>query len=274
MHKICDLHTHSFCSDGSDSPTELLEAAVSAGLSAVALCDHNTVSGLQEFARAAENKPIEAVLGVEITSEYNNKEMHILGLFLKKEALKEIKEYLDVITRRQIKSNREMIERMVQSGIKITHNEVCAIAGNAVPNRVHVANALVKHGYAQSVREAFDKFLYEKHGFYKPVKRLDALDVVGFLASVGAQPVIAHPMLHFSFAELSDFIIKARESGLIGLESIYPRYTTENTEEAQRLCEMFSLKNSGGSDYHGANRPEVKLGELQVPIEYFENLKP
>lgn len=274
---LCDMHTHSNCSDGSFSPEELIEEAKKEGIAAIALCDHNTVSGLTRFINAAKESGVIAVPGVEITSAYKGKEVHILGLFLKECHYQKIANYLEQINIRKIESNKLLAKRLNEGGYVISYDAVLKIAGKAIPNRVHFAKALFAKGYVSSVAEAFDTILAEDGEFYKPAKKLDSLEVIRFLQAVDAVTVLAHPFLNFSKTELCEFLQKAKQYGLVGMETIYPLFSKEDSALAQEIAKEFALIASGGTDFHGINKPDIKLGRgkhnIFVPYEVYENLR-
>lgn len=277
IEKVCDLHVHSSCSDGTDSPEEVVCIAEKAGLSAVALCDHNTVAGLTRFINAAENSRIIAVPGIEITCQYNSKEVHILGLFLKADKFKDVAEYVVEINIRKTESNEILIERLNNAGYIIDYQEVLTEAKGAIPNRAHFANVLVRKGYVSNSKIAFATLLSPDKGFYTEAKKLDAIDVVAFLHSIGAMPIMAHPLYNLSYDELTSFLPKAKKMGLVGMECIYPLFDEAQTKQAYELADMFGLNVSGGSDYHGANKSDTKIGvgknNIKVPFSVFEELQ-
>ncbi len=274
---LCDMHIHSNCSDGSFSPEELINEAKKEGIKAIALCDHNTISGLTRFVNASKDSGVIAVPGVEVTSAYKGKEVHILGLFLKESQYPRIAEYLEQINIRKIENNKLLAKRMKEGGFAINYEAVLNIAGDAIPNRVHFAKALLEKGYVSSVSEAFETVLAENGVFYKPAEKLDALEVVRFLRSVGAVPVLAHPFLNFSYAELCKFLSKAKKCGLVGMETVYPLFSEEEADLAKSLAKEYGLIPSGGSDFHGTNKPDIKMGRgkdnITVPYQFYENLK-
>ncbi len=275
--KFCDLHIHSNCSDGVDAPEELIKIAKASGLSAVALCDHNTVAGVSRFEAAARGSGVIAVAGVEVTAEALGKEVHILGLFIKENVREKLTDCLSVINRRKEAAGIALTERLSAAGYEIDYKTVKALAGDAQPNRVHIARALMEKGYVSSVKEAFDKLLREGGDFYIPPKRLDALEVIEFLSSLNVLPVMAHPLMNLTVSELEEFLPKAKSRGLVGMETIYPLYDAEKTEKARELAERFSLLPSGGSDYHGINKPDTFMGKgknnIFVPMCIYEGLR-
>ncbi len=276
MNTFCDLHAHSNCSDGADAPEALISIAKAAGLGAVALTDHNSIAGLSRFESSAKASGVIAVPGIEVTAGYLGKEVHILGLFVSPAARAPLTAYLEEMNKRKRQANRDLIGRLCAAGYHIDEAAVFDTAGDALPNRVHVAKELVKGGYVASIPAAFATLLAEGGDFYRPAKRLDAMEVIETLRSLCILPLLAHPMISLTPDELSEFLSAAKEKGLVGMETLYPMYTSEQTALAAALAKRFDLLPSGGSDYHGANRPGVSLGhgegDLAVPMSFYQSL--
>ncbi len=279
---ICDLHVHSSCSDGSFSPEELIAEAKREGVAAVALCDHNTLAGLGRFEKAARKTDILAVPGVEITAGVTvgngeEREVHILGLFIPRRARRSLAELLSVIDHRKRESNRETVDRLAEAGYAIDRDAVRAAAGEATPNRVHIARVLMERGYVGSVKEAFDTLLRDGGGFYRAPARLDALEVIECLHERGAVPVWAHPLLTLSREEIRALLPIAREHGLAGVETVYPLYSEEDAAFMAEIAAHTGLLPSGGSDFHGVNKPDTRMGcgkdNICVPFEIYLRLK-
>ncbi len=277
MTVCCDLHVHSNCSDGSCSPEQLVVLARETGLSAIALCDHNTTAGLPRFLAAAAGTALAAVAGVEVTCGFEGKEVHVLGLFLPPDKFGETAEFLTEINTRKLDSNARLLKALGAAGYAITAENVQAFAGDAIPNRVHFAKALVQIGAVDSVKAAFDTLLSESCGYYRSAEKLDALAVVAFLRSVGALPVMAHPLLNLTDEELHRFLPRAKEYGLVGLECYYSLFITQQTKQALKLASDYGLLVSGGSDFHGTSRADIALGcglgDLVVPMAVYETLR-
>lgn len=275
--KICDLHTHSNFSDGTLTPTELLNKAVECGLSAIALCDHNTVGGLCEFKDAAQGKDIEAVLGSEISTEYEETELHILGLFIDETAFVKLEEFCDEMNERKDEANKKLIAALNRGGYDIDYDELVCDTPNGHLNRAHVAAKMVEKGYTESVELAFRTLLRAGGKFYTPPKRLDSIKTIEFLRQIGAVPVIAHPFFSTSPKKLELFWSKARSAGLVGMETLYPMYDERTTEIAIKTAEKYGFLQSGGSDFHGETKPYISLGtgrgDFRVPYELFLKLK-
>lgn len=273
---LCDLHCHSVFSDGTCTPQEILELADQKGLSAVALTDHNTVAGLQPFLEASLNYRTEAISGIEISSDYDGKELHILALFIEPRYFERFKEFLSVVVERKEISNISLAEKLNAAGYKVNYEEIKSQTAGKV-NRVHFAKALVESGYVNSVKEAMDGILSVGAGFYVPPERHSAYEVIKFIKSLNCAAVLAHPLLNLNESELEIFLGKAKDCGLDAIETEYSTYDSAEHETAERLAKKFGLKKSGGSDFHGANKPNIMPGEgtgnLKVPYDFALSLK-
>ena len=274
--KTCDLHTHSVYSDGTFTPAELIDGAIAAGLSAIAMTDHNTVSGLNEFIAAGEGKPIELVPGVEFTTAYNGIELHILGLFINPETYYTINSYIDRAATLKEESNYRLVKRLQEHGYDITYVEILENSKGHV-NRANIAAELVKKGYIESIDWAFKNILHKDYGLYEPPERLSSIETIRFIREIGAVAVWAHPYFHMTFDQAEEFLPRAVDAGLQGMETIYSTYDDETTKKAKEVCRRFGICESGGSDFHGANKPKISLGKgfgnLRIPYEFYERLK-
>lgn len=273
--KFCDLHTHSRYSDGTCTPAELICLAEDAGLAAVALCDHNTVKGLPEFLEAAKISAVEAVPGIEFSTEYRGEELHILGLFVAEEHYGAVNALLEEALRRKEQSNIALVERLKEQGLPIDYWAIKAETPGGSVNRAVIGAYLLSNGFCGSMEEAFDRWLSRERGFYVPPKRPDAYEVIRFIKSIGAAAVLAHPLLDLDGADLREFLSGAE--GLDGMEVYYAKYTPEETALACRIAEEYGLVKSGGSDFHGTNKPDIRMGvgrgNLRVGMECLEELR-
>ena len=274
---ICDLHVHSTYSDGTLTPAELVQLAERQNVSAVALCDHNTVDGLKEFINAGKNSDVITIPGIEISTEFNNKERHILGLFLPEEKYDEISRMVSKIKLFKEENNKILVEKLRQAGYMIDYGEIKEKHIEAYINRAHIANALVEKGYFKDINEVFDKALSSDARFYVPSKRFKALEIIQYLSSIGAVPVCAHPFLGMTAHEVDEFLHSAKQSGLVGMETIYSKYDQETEKIAKMLAEKHGMLQSGGSDFHGDIKPDISMGtgkgNLVIPYEFYEKLK-
>jgi len=275
MEKLCDLHAHSTASDGTLTPTELLHLAVETKLSALVLCDHNTVAGLPEFTEAAEGLPLEAVPAIEFTTEFEGTELHMLALWVRPEHYAAINQILEDFKRRKAESNVRLVENLAKAGYRIDYETI--EKEHSYVNRAHIAQALMDGGYVGSVKEAFKTLLQPEQGYYVPPKRPDALEIIRFIKSIGAVAVLAHPLLNLEEAGLRKFLPLAVEAGLDAMETLYAKYTPEETALAKALAAEFRLLESGGSDFHGEAKPDIALGsgrgDLRIPADFLERLK-
>lgn len=277
MERICDLHAHSYHSDGSFSPAQLLRMGKEAGLSALVLCDHNTVAGLPEFMEAAKDSCVEAVPGVELSTEYQGTELHILALFVRPEHYGTITRLMEDFHRRKEQSNIALVEALRGAGMDIDYDRIKQATQDGFVNRVHVAMEMIEKGYTSSVQEAFKTYLKPGGGYYTPPQRLDAFEAIRFIKSLGAVAVLAHPFLNLDEVELRAFLPEAVACGLDAMETMYSKYDAETTALAGALAREYGLLHSGGSDFHGSCKPDISLGtgrgELRIPYEFLEKLK-
>ena len=271
----CDLHTHSVYSDGTYTPGEIVAEAKRLGL-IVALTDHNTAAGLPEFMDAAQKLGVTAVPGVEVSTEYAGKELHLLGLFVLPEHYAAVERMVKEQHVLKEISNMELVERLNQAGYSIDYAKVKGRNPNGNANRAHVAAELLEQGYVASIREAFDTILSDRGGFYVPPSRLQLIDVIKELRRIGVLPVLAHPLQELSEQELRELLPHAIEVGLAGMETMHSSYTPEMISLAEKIAAEFSLLSSGGSDFHGSVKPDIFLGTgkgwLCIPSEIYSNL--
>lgn len=274
---MIDLHVHSTFSDGTCTPAELIALAQNVGVSVLALCDHNTVSGLPEFLKAAQGSGVEAVPGVEFSTEYEGTELHILGLFIPTEHYAAVTNRLNDMLKQKERSNRELVQALCEAGLKMDYDSIRAANPNGVVNRAVIGAEMLRLGYVSSVKEAFSRWLGEKHGFYRPARRPDSLEIIRFIRSIGGVSVLAHPFLDLDEPSLRNFLNYAVEAGLDGMETCYAGFDSETTELARKIAGEYGLLESGGSDFHGANKPDIRIGTgkgtLRVPVDFFALLR-
>ncbi len=265
---MIDLHTHSVTSDGSLTPRELACLAREAGITYLALTDHNTAQGLPEFLRAARGNGIYPVPGAEITCELAGEELHMLALDLPERHFSQIDDLMHRVLQWGEESRRELVDNLRRAGYWIDYDAICAAHPASRINRAHIGLALQEAGYVTSVREAFARLLNEEAGFYHPAPRLQAGDVIPAIRDLGAIPVWAHPFLRMDGGRVQDVLEQLVPRGLEGMEVFYTTYTPAQRRTAQELASHYRLKEAGGSDFHGASKPEIPLGgNLNIPEE-------
>lgn len=275
--KICDLHTHSCFSDGTFTPKELVLEAKKVGLSAIALTDHNNLGGVKEFLFYTKQFGIDGVAGVEFSTDYKDKELHVLGLFIEEEYFDAVDKICLEVRQNKEKSNRKMIENLNALGYQLDYDEIRSYCKGTM-NRAHIGEALYKKGYIADVKSVFTTLLSKNGKVYVPAKRIDVFKTISFIKSIGAVAVLAHPFLDLNEEELKEFLNKAVTFGLDGMETVYSEFNSEQTERLKQIAKEYGLKESGGSDFHGYRKKDISLaigkGNLKIPYEFYNNLKP
>jgi predicted metal-dependent phosphoesterase TrpH len=272
-----DLHAHTNHSDGSATPSELVALAKSNGARAIAITDHDTVGGLKEGRDAADRLGIEFVDGIELSAEYSPGTMHILGYYIDPEhdrltaRLKELRAARD-------KRNPEIAARLQALAIDVQYDEVAALAGNEVVGRPHFARVLVEKGHATSIQDAFNRFLARGAAAYIDKKRLTPAESIELIHEAGGVAALAHPyQLKLSPEDMYRLVGDLVDMGLDAIEAIYSRHSVAERESYTKLASQHRLLVTGGSDYHGAYKPDIDLvkglGDLEVPYSLLEPLK-
>ena len=270
MHYI-DLHTHSDCSDGSMTPEEVVRAAAEAGLSAIALSDHDTVTGVDRAVAEGARIGVEVVPAIELSAE-SETETHVLGYYIDTGSPALLSK-LDEIRLVRERRESEMCENLCRLGLPVTMEEVRAAAGKNVVCRIHIARVMIARGYVGSVREAFDRYLSAGRPAFSHTQALSDADAVRLIKDAGGLAFVAHlNQTRRDMDSLYSFLSRLRSVGLDGVEGFYTEYTPEMERDYQALARELGLMISGGSDFHGANKT-VKLGELRVPYRILEIIK-
>ncbi|RDY33160.1 PHP domain-containing protein [Lachnotalea glycerini] len=269
-----DLHVHSNASDGTYSPTQLVDYASKKHLSAFALTDHDTVAGVNEAIHAATQYNIKVIPGVELSTDYNNQDVHILGLFIdytNDSFLSKLKD-LNAI---RAKRNDQMCYLLQKEGFDISIKKMYEKFGDTVITRAHFARYLLDHGYLSSMKEAFDSYLDVGCSCYVPKYKCSPFEAIDIILKANGVPVLAHPLLYrFNNKQLEELVHLLKNSGLMGIEAIYS--LNENQDEANMLAlaRKYNLKVTGGSDFHGKNKPNIDLGigrgSLLIPASLLE----
>ena len=275
--RIVDLHVHSTASDGTLTPTEVVLEAKKAGLAAFALTDHDTVSGIPKARKAALENSIELIPAIEFSTAYKEKEIHIVGLFLditNPKLLAETAAFRDCRNKR----NEKMIAALQKEGFDITMEALERENPDCVITRANIARFLYTHGMIRSVSEAFEKYIGDGCKCYVGRFKVTPMDAVRLIKEAGGLAILAHPLLyHMSTVRLNELICELKEAGLDGIEAIYSTHTVGEEQLVKRIAKEHQLKISGGSDFHGENKPMIKLGtgrgHLYIPYSVLENLK-
>ena len=266
--KFADLHLHTLFSDGTYTPEELISEAQKAGLSAIAVVDHDSVSGLTPTLEIAKIKNIEVLTGIELTTEYDGLEIHTLGYLIDYQR-KEFREKLDFLQKNRIERIYKMVDKLKDMHIELTAEDVFAMAKQGTVGRLHVARAMVKQGCVSSAQEAFRKYIGDKCPAYIAGFRFSPGEAIKLIRAIGGISILAHPYCLNRDELIPQFI----NDGLMGLEVYYPEHTQAMTNFYLNLAQKFNLLVTGGSDCHGNAKPEVKIGSIKIPYELVERLK-
>ena len=276
MDRIIDLHTHSNKSDGSMTPSELVHHAKEKGLSAIALTDHDNVDGVLEAVEEGGKIGLEVIPGIELSAR-SKTETHILGYFVDVEN-KEFSEKLEEIKRIRITRNEDTEKRLRENGFDVSFDEAKGFAGTGIVGRAHFAKVMVKKGYVESVKEAFEKYLSSGKPCYSDIQGFSPAECVKLIKSAGGVAFVAH--LHLTKKtdeELTEFLKELKEAGLCGIEGYYSEYTPEMQEKYQNMAKELDLLISGGTDFHAAMKPHIEigkgLGNLKIPYSVLQGIK-
>lgn len=255
-----DLHVHSNASDGTLSPDEVAEQAYKAGLSAIALTDHDTVAGVPSAVLRGRELGIRVIPGVELSCVYEGKEIHILGLFVNCQDpsfTNELKELLSV----RLWRNEEMLRRFQADGFHITREDLTAGNPDTVITRAHFARALVENGYASSMKDAFSSYLQYGSKYCLKKELITPEHAMKVLTDNHAFPALAHPVQYrLGWEETDKLVGFLSRLGLMGLEVYHSSQTPEQSRRLRKIARKYHLLPTGGSDFHGANKPDISIG--------------
>lgn len=277
---MIDLHVHSNHSDGTLSPEELVALAVKTGLSAFALTDHDTVSGIAKAKTAAAHatgSSVTVISGTEISAAYKNRDIHILGLFIDETDPVLSTALEDAVNARDIR-NELMAERFRSLGIPLTLEELRLSNPDTVITRAHFAKYLIEHHHVKNSEEAFRRYLNYDAPCFVPREYMQPERAISLILQAGGIPVLAHPLLYkLPPVELETLIERLKEAGLAGLEVYYSSNTGFDEQICYSLANRFGLLMTGGTDFHGTNKPNLYLGtgrnnNLNIPDSLLEPL--
>jgi len=254
-----DLHTHSWFSDGTKSPTELVQLAAVSGVSALSITDHDTMDGVSEAMEAGREHDIEVVPGLEISVIHKKKPLHILGYFMDPADAK-LAAALSVLQEARDDRNRKIIEKLQALGVPATVSELQEISGHGQTGRPHIATLLIRHGLVRSMPQAFDEYLKKDAKAYVARFAYSAKEAIGLIAGAGGLAVLAHPIqVDKTLTTLATLLPVLRSYGLEGIETYYPTQKKKMRKRIRKFAEDNDLFLTGGSDYHGDIRPGTRL---------------
>ena len=282
---MIDLHVHSNHSDGTYTPSELVDYAIEKHLTAFCLTDHDTMAGLAEAisyantcaGTAADGQaPVTVYPGIEISTDYRGREIHILGLMIDHQNPRFLEQLQQFAEARHTR-NRKMCALLQEHGIDIDYADLQAQQPDAVITRAHFARFLLDHGYTKSMQEAFDRYIGDRRPCFVPWEMISPDQAIRLILSADGIPVLAHPIQYgMSHTALDAFVGTLKDAGLMGIEAIYSTYTAADERQIRQLAQKYHLLLSGGSDFHGTNKPGLDLGvgygSLHVPDQILDDL--
>ncbi len=272
-----DLHTHTHFSDGSVSPTALVELAHQQGVSILAVTDHDTTEGLPEAMEAAQHLPVEIIPGIELSTEFQGRETHMLGYFIDL-ADPEFQTRLEQLRATRFDRLHHILDRLHTLHVEVSLAEVEHVAGSGTIGRPHIAQILIEKGYVKGMKEAFDRFLGVRGAAY--VRRIvpEAAEIMTWITDAGGIPILAHPYWEGLGADKTETSCQTLvDQGLRGLEVFYGTFSARQISINLNLARKFDLLMTGGSDFHGALKPEISVGtgrgSLRVPPKLIDHLR-
>ncbi len=276
---MIDLHTHTDRSDGTFTPAELVAEAVRVGLHALAITDHDTMAGCDAARPYAEDAGLDLICGIELSTKYKGQSVHLLGYFPNEGPSDEFRAWLDFLLESRRDRNRRLISKLQSLGLDITLEDV-EKKGRTLTARPHFARVLVDKGYVKDMQEAFDVYLDESAKGYVQRHDIPIAEAIERICQAGGVSSLAHPVrvVKNDWEKLAEYVGDFASMGLRAIEVYHSDHSPENVAYYKRLAERFGLGITGGSDFHGANKPTISLGtgyrnNLCVPDELLEELR-
>ena len=272
-----DFHLHTTHSDGSCTPAEVIALAAKAGVTALAITDHDITTGLPEATAAGKDRGIEIIPGIEISSLLGDSELHMLGYFLDYQDAR-LNERLMRLRESRHRRNPKIIERLQAAGIDITYDEVRALAGTDSVGRPHIARVLMEKGVVSSAKEAFDQWLADGRPAYVPRELPTPAEAIHWIKEAKGLAVLAHPTwVKTTEGTLADLVRALKADGLDVVEVHYSTHTPRQTRDYLALATQQGLLVTGGSDFHGLTKPDIEVGigkgSLHVPDSLLDKMK-
>ena len=266
--KYADLHVHTVESDGTYTAAQIVKQAIERGLSAVAITDHDTVGSIAQALKEAQETGLEIIPGIELTSQQDNQEIHMLGYFLdyKQQGLLD---KLQLVQQNRIQRVYKIVENLKALGVELNAQTIFNISGRGTVGRMHIARALLLDGWVSSTAEAFRKYIGDNSPAYVCGFRLSALEAIELIRDAGGVAVLAHPYI----LDNDELITEFAGYGLQGLEVYYPEHSQSQVNFYLDLAKNLGLLVTGGSDFHGSVKPGIKLGTIKIPFELVEKLR-
>lgn len=270
--RYVDLHVHSNASDGTLTPSEVVHLALQKNLAAIALSDHDTVKGVPEAISAAEGTTLEVVPATELSCYYRNVEIHVLGLFVDYRDA-DFQSKLEELEQERMQRNLDMIALFQRDNISITLEELQAGNPRSVITRAHFARVLVEKGYCKDKNAAFDRYVGVGCPYYLPKPQITPELSLPLITKAGGIPILAHPMLYkLGYRQVEELIQHLIPLGLKGIEAYHSSNNISQSDKLRSLALKYHLVVSGGSDFHGANKPDIELGTGRGGLRITESI--
>ena len=273
MKYLADLHVHTDASDGTDTPAQAVERARRLGLRAIAVTDHDTVSGVPDAVKAGMEFGVDVVPGVELSVNCGGFEIHVLGYYLDitSDILRQV---FTQVESERMERNEKIADLLEKAGYPISADELKSRRAGRVIARPHIAEMLYERGCVGSVKEAFDKLIGDGKPFCRPITHMDIKKAAELIKAAGGAAVLAHPIKYKKRgADIAHIVDIARDAGFAGIEVDYPKHTEEDKAYLRSIAERYGFIATGGSDYHGIYRPDVEMGDGNAPISILEKLR-
>ena len=268
MDALADLHTHTIFSDGAKTPCELVRMASEKGFTAIALTDHDTTNGIYEAIECGKKYGVEIIPGLEISCDINDKEIHLIGLFVDYED-EELKKYLEFFRNERYYRAKRIVQKLTAMSIEISIEEILSEARESAIGRPHIASVLYKKGLVGDYLEAFHKYLCDYAPAYERKIHISLQSAIKLINDAGGLAILAHPGKMEE--ELLTQIIHA---GIDGIETVHPSHSSSLYKFYSGIVEQYCLLASGGSDFHGGIKDdEENFGQFTVPYRYVEEMK-
>lgn len=275
--ELIDLHVHSNASDGSLTPTEVADEAMRMGLSAIALTDHDTIDGIPEILEYTKDKPLEVVPGIELSCYYNNREVHILGFYMDY-ANPSLNEELSELKMAREGRNLKMVELMQADGLPVTMEKLLHGNPDSVITRAHFARVLVEEGVCKDKEAAFKKYIGIGCKYYLPKPQVTCETAMKILTTYSKGAFLAHPLLyHLGYAQIEELLIYLKSLGLKGVEAYHSSNNAYESDKLRSMAMKLGLGISGGSDFHGAVKPNIQMGKgrggMKISMHILDEIK-
>lgn len=263
-----DLHLHTFYSDGTDAPEQVVEHVKASGLSAMAITDHDNTEALAIAAPVAQRLGLQLISGIEMSASTDEADVHLLGFLIDPEEPM-LKQHLAEQQARRVRRVHEVVARLAKVGVTLDVQEILDVAGQGTVGRPHVARVLLKHGYISKLSDAFTKYIGPKNAGYVPGSPIAPARVIQVIRGAGGVPVLAHPVYLKNDALIEEFVAV----GLAGIEVYHSGHGPKEIRRYEEIATRLNLVKTGGSDYHGESREGQPVGSSRVPCAFIDALK-